>query len=344
MNEPLLAAFLILTILVSGVGILVIANLAEKRAYLRPLLYGSLVATNLLYTARFVILAVFGDPRQIDKANTGLTVLVASLVGILCTLVLLTSVRRRLAAFFARPRQDDFGLSTAGFEPASMMHMTAIVYCLYLVGYTVLTFLIGGGLSGLASDFTAPTTSELLIQMALFVGVAVLGVGLGIRRSLGESLKRLGLRAPTVTELSMASTVAFLLFSTQFVIAYVWQMVTPENVIQQQTQLSELLNSSINTLTMAFLIAATAAIGEEIAFRGALQPIFGLWPTAIFFALTHIQYTLTPATLVIVIVGVGFGWVRQKYNTTTAIVTHFLYDFALTALLVYGRLLPNVIR
>jgi membrane protease YdiL (CAAX protease family) len=173
------------------------------------------------------------------------------------------------------------------------------------------------------------------------VGVAVLGVGLGIRRSLGESLKRLGLVAPTVTELSMASTVAFLLFSSQFVIAYIWQMVTPVDVIQQQTQLSQLLNSGTNTLMMAFLIAATAAIGEEIAFRGALQPIFGLWPTAVLFALIHIQYLLTPATLVIVMVGLGFGWVRQKYNTTAAIVTHFLYNFALLA---YGLLLPNVIR
>ncbi len=344
MNESLFSALLFLVMLASGIGILVIANLAEKRASLRPLLYGSLVATNLLYAAAFILLAVFGDPQQIDTSNSGLTVFIAALIGALCTLALLMPVRRRLVAFFAPSRQDDVDLSTTRFDPASMVHMTAIVYCLYLVGYTVLTFLVGGGLSGLASNFSAPTTGELLIQMLLFVGVAALGVGLGIRRSLGESLKRLGLVAPTVTELSMASTIAFLLFSSQFVIAYIWQMVTPEDVIQQQTQLSQALNSSINTLMMAFLIAATAAIGEEIAFRGALQPIFGLWPTTIFFALTHIQYTLTPATLVIIMVGLGFGWVRQKYNTTTAIVTHFLYDFALTALLVYGRLLPNVIR
>jgi hypothetical protein len=344
MNESVFSALLLLMMLASGTGILLIANFAEKRASLRPLLYGSLAATNLMFAAAFIMLAIFGDPQRIDTSNSGLTVLIASLIGALCTLVLLTPVRRRLVVFFAPSRQDDLDSSAAEFDPASMVHMTAMVYCLYLLGYTVLTFLIGGGLSGLASDFSAPTTGELLIQMLLFVGVSALGVGLGIRRSTGGSLKRLGLVAPTVTELSMASTVAFLLFSAQFVIGYIWQMVTPQDVIQQQTQLSQLLNSSINTLTMAFLIAATAAVGEEIAFRGALQPIFGLWPTAIFFALTHIQYTLTPATLVIVMVGVGFGWVRQKYNTTTAIVAHFLYDFALTALLVYGRLLPNVIR
>jgi uncharacterized protein len=72
-----------------------------------------------------------------------------------------------------------------------------------------------------------------------------------------------------------------------------------------------------------------------------LQPIFGLWPTAIFFALTHVQYTLTPATLVIIIVGLGLGWVRKRYNTTAAIITHFAYNFALLFLTIYGSYLQD---
>jgi membrane protease YdiL (CAAX protease family) len=98
-----------------------------------------------------------------------------------------------------------------------------------------------------------------------------------------------------------------------------------------------MLSNSLNTLSAAFVLSLTAALGEEIAFRGALQPIFGLWPTTILFALIHIQYTLTPATLIIIAVGLGLGWLRRKFNTTAAILGHFLYNFMLIALALYGR-------
>lgn len=80
------------------------------------------------------------------------------------------------------------------------------------------------------------------------------------------------------------------------------------------------------------MLATSAAISEEIAFRGALQPVFGFWATALIFALTHMQYALTPATLIIFGVAVAFGWLRMRYNTTVAIVTHFFYNFIPLAL------------
>ena len=67
-------------------------------------------------------------------------------------------------------------------------------------------------------------------------------------------------------------------------------------------QASDALSDSISKSWMALLISVTAGVSEEIAFRGALQPIFGLWPTALIFALFHLQYTLTPATLIILFV------------------------------------------
>jgi uncharacterized protein len=67
-------------------------------------------------------------------------------------------------------------------------------------------------------------------------------------------------------------------------------------------------------------------------FRGALQPVFGLWITSIFFALLHTQYTLTPASLTIVVVALGLGWLRRRYSTAASIVAHFVYNFVLLAL------------
>ena len=68
-------------------------------------------------------------------------------------------------------------------------------------------------------------------------------------------------------------------------------------------------------------------MGEEIALRGSLQPIFGFWWTAILFSLVNIQYSLTPATLIIFGVALGLGWIRRRYNLYAAITAHFLYNF-----------------
>ncbi len=176
----------------------------------------------------------------------------------------------------------------------------------------------------------------------MFVGFALIGVGIGLRRRLTDTLRRLGLRAPTIKELAAAVGVAFLMYCAQFGLGAIWFTLTSPDAFRQQTQVSEALSSGITTLSTAFLLSVTAAIGEEIAFRGALQPIFGLWPTTLFFALVHIQYTLTPATLIIVVVGFGLGWLRKRYNTTASIVAHFLYNFVTAAIVVYARYFRNV--
>ena len=106
-----------------------------------------------------------------------------------------------------------------------------------------------------------------------------------------------------------------------------WMGLVSEETYKEQTEASEALSESVSTIGLAFVLAATAAVGEEIAYRGALQPVFGLWPTAIVFALTHAQYTLTPAWLIILGVAVVFGWLRQQYGTVAAMLAHFVYNF-----------------
>jgi membrane protease YdiL (CAAX protease family) len=68
--------------------------------------------------------------------------------------------------------------------------------------------------------------------------------------------------------------------------------------------------------------------------RGALQPVFGILITSIFFTLLHTQYLFTPTMGLIFLISVGFGVIRRRYNTTTAIITHFVYNFFPLLLLV----------
>src|SRR5262249_4954448 len=111
-----------------------------------------------------------------------------------------------------------------------------------------------------------------------------------------------------------------------------WSLLVSPDVFAQQTAAAEQMARSINTLPLAFVVSISVAIGEETFFRGALQPVFGILPTSIFFALIHSQYTLTPATLLILIVGVGLGLVRNRWGTSSAIIGHFVYNFVQFAL------------
>jgi uncharacterized protein len=313
-------------------GLVVVANLSEQRLFLRPILFFALLTLNLLFIASFI--ALLARDLQLAEGDRTAVAIITLVFGGAATAALFEPVRRRLVPLFPRSQ-----IGGTGFRPESMVHMTAMVLCLYLLGNTILQFAIAGGMAGLAEEFGDLSAATEWLTMAVFVVFSALGVGLGIRRDLFSTLRRLGLRAPTLSELGMASSVAFLLFVSQFMISNVWFALTPEKVFSEQTQLSQLLSNSITTLSSGFMLAAMAALGEEIAFRGALQPVFGLWPTAIYFSLIHIQYTLTPATLIIVLVGVGLGWLRQRYNTTVAIVAHFLYNFGLIATLLYLRVL-----
>jgi membrane protease YdiL (CAAX protease family) len=68
-------------------------------------------------------------------------------------------------------------------------------------------------------------------------------------------------------------------------------------------------------------------VAEEIVFRGALQPRFGLIATAFLFAAVHTQYGITFASLEVFVLGLGLGWLRAASKSTLpGIVTHAGYD------------------
>lgn len=215
-----------------------------------------------------------------------------------------------------------------GFNPASYVHMMALILAVYLLGSQLIGFIAGGGLEGLAESYQEAGLDvwSLLGNSLPLVVIPFVGVGLGTRRDLRQAFDRLGLGAVTREGVALSIGVTLALFVGLFVIGLVWTLIVPEDIYEEQTQASEALSDSIDTIGLAFLVAATAAIGEEIAFRGALQPVIGFWPTALIFTLTHTQYALTPAWLIIFGVAVAFGWIRQRYNTTVAILTHFWYN------------------
>lgn len=223
------------------------------------------------------------------------------------------------------PSQEE---PTRGFSPDSTVHAVAMILCVYFLGVQMIGFVLGGGMAGMAEVYEGGLTVwELVINALPFVILAGLGVGLGIRRDWRQAFQRLGLVWPGGKAVLVTLGVVLALFIYVILVTMVWMGAVSEETYKKQTEASEALSESVSTLGLAFALAATAAVGEEIAYRGALQPVFGLWPTAIAFALTHAQYTLTPAWLIILGVAVAFGWLRQQYGTGAAMLAHFVYNF-----------------
>jgi uncharacterized protein len=74
------------------------------------------------------------------------------------------------------------------------------------------------------------------------------------------------------------------------------------------------------------LLAAVAGIGEELLFRGVLQPLLGLVASNVLFGLAH---SISPAYAVLAgMMGGYLGWLLDATgNLLAPIVTHALYDF-----------------
>src|SRR5262249_23771086 len=140
------------------------------------------------------------------------------------------------------------------------------------------------------------------------------------------------LRLPTRQDVIWGVGVGLALIGALFVMSAIWQLFVSPEELTQQNAAAEQIASAFNTLPLAFILSLAAAVSEEIFFLGALQPVFGLVGTSIFFALLHIQYRLTPATIIIFVVGIGLGWLRQRQSTTASIIAHFVYNFVQLAL------------
>lgn len=220
-------------------------------------------------------------------------------------------------------------------RPQDPVHTTALVLACYAVTLTLVQVPLLDIL--LAGDVSLPP-SELVGQALGLVVIALAGVGLGVTRSLSETVARLGLAWPGKSELTAAATGTVVLLGVQAGLGAVWMALAPESLARVNEITNTLLGDLLNPWG-AFLIGLSAGLGEEMVFRGALQPRFGLVLTSALFAFVHLQYVYTFAWVIVFLLGLGLGYLRQRWNTTTAILAHMLYN---TLLVLMAVSLPNM--
>lgn len=256
----------------------------------------------------------------------GLVLLLSSVWGLL---VILPEVRRFLSRWIP-------------IDPESSVHTVALILAGYLVGNSLLT-LTQGGLEGLAETGRPASIIEVLASELLYASVGLAGVGLLIRRDGLKTIERLGLSVPDRERLTTGLRWIGLLILLYWITALLFTVLYPEQA-EQLENLNTLLLGNMDTVWEWFLLAISAAIGEEILFRGALQPVFGLWLTALLFAFAHIQYGFTLATALVFVIGLALGLVRRRYSTSVAIFVHFGYNFILGLLALLAPYLEPLAR
>lgn len=83
-------------------------------------------------------------------------------------------------------------------------------------------------------------------------------------------------------------------------------------------------------------LSICAGVGEEIFFRGAIQPLVGIIPTAVIFVAIHGYFSLKDMKVNIFAAALTafiilLGWAAQELSLWHAIAGHFAYDLVLLA-------------
>ena len=82
------------------------------------------------------------------------------------------------------------------------------------------------------------------------------------------------------------------------------------------------------TWPLAFFLAASAAVGEEVFFRGVLRRWAGVWGQAAVFGVLHAGYGTAIQVVLPFLIGVAFGYtVKWTRNLWIVIGAHFTFNF-----------------
>lgn len=292
---------LILLVVYSGC---VVAHLVARRATLRPYILGALAVLSGTLVVSGLSRLVLADASQRQAAALLLT------IAVLTALALVRPVRLSLAR-------------VAPLDPDSIVDLFGLIALAWGLAIGLLA-LFTVDLDALGDQLRI-TVTDSLINAVMYVGIAFGLVGLWIVRGPREAARRLGLTRPTWRQAAIAVGLVapMLLLSTG--IDALGRLVQPDRYAQLERVLNA-MGSSVTNPSIALLLGLCAGIGEELLFRGAIQPRFGLVPTTLLFGIAHTQYGPSFALLGVLVLGMAFAVERKYMNTTTAIITHALYD------------------
>lgn len=205
-----------------------------------------------------------------------------------------------------------------------------VTQLLALLGVGIGTLVEFGGAGEPASGVSIAVA--LWVQDLIWVAIALAGVGFLVRRNFANTLRRLAVVVPSRLQIASGVGAGFglvvIVTGVVALISLVGLGVDEEVGRLGEQTFGPLLSSPIGFLT----VGIAAPVAEEMLFRGALQPRFGLVLTAVLFTLLHASNGLTLSTWVVLVVAVGLGLLRARTNTSTTMITHGTYNSLLVTI------------
>lgn len=113
-----------------------------------------------------------------------------------------------------------------------------------------------------------------------------------------------------------------------------WQIVELPKLVQTKTFFVKLIKPIKLNLVQIVLISICAGVGEELFFRGVLQPWLGIWITSLAFVMLHgylnpFNLPLTGYGFYMVLVIAVMGYMTEHLGIVTAMVAHSIIDIIL---------------
>ena len=328
-------------------SIIIMANLFQAKQFTnKAVMNGLLLMMAIPITLLGVLVVLSSAPNETDTGRAIADVIISSIpsIGFLSVSIVL-GIFSIVLIYSKRLRQviQKYVVMSNGqdrrYHADSVVHTLAIILMIFASMNTIGNFILAGGIEGIAEDLADIGIVDLLTNFLMYIVISLFGVGIFVRRNLARTIKRLGIRLPEkenilgwlgqgVKHLLIGTVVGFGMFWVQVGLSVTWQsFVSPETLAEQSVAAEAMFTAFSGSLWLGFLLAFTAGVGEELLFRGALQPIFGNIIVSIFFVMLHSQYILTPASLIILTVSLVFGFLRNHYTTPSAMMAHFVYNF-----------------
>lgn len=235
------------------------------------------------------------------------------LLGLGLALPLVKPVRRLMTSF-------------TGIDPDSSVDMVGLSALLAALSLLVLVVAQANGNTIDPNSLQPPNAADLLVQAGFLSIMAYVLVGAGLSRSFRQATDRLGLAIPRPRTVFIALGAVLAGLVVSGVASALTAQFQPELFERVENVTTEITADVQNPLG-ALLLGITAGVGEELLFRGAIQPRFGLLLTSLTFAFLHApQYGFSFVILGLFGVGLILGIERMRYGTAAAIITHAVFN------------------
>jgi uncharacterized protein len=165
----------------------------------------------------------------------------------------------------------------------------------------------------------------LLVQSTIEIAFAYTLVGWTITRNFRQATARLGLVRPNLRILGAAVGFVFVAFVVSALAGLATQ-VFQGDLADEISEANEDITSGFQSIPAAILFGLASGTGEELLFRGAIQPKFGLVTSSVVFALLHTQNQLSFVLVGIFALGIVLGLERKYLGTTASVATHAMFN------------------